>query len=138
MSNLTDNIARNANDLGLLLLRLGMGGLMLTHGVPKFQTLIKGGQIEFPDPLGVGSTISLSLAVFGELVAPAFLILGLLTRWAAIPAAVTMGVAAFVVHWSDPLGDKEHALMYFVAFTAILCTGAGRFSVDGLRTKRAG
>jgi putative oxidoreductase len=136
MSALTDNLARNLNDLGLLLLRLGMSGLMLTHGIPKLQKLIAGGEIKFPDPIGIGATASLALAVFGEVVAPAFLILGLFTRWAAIPAAATMVVAAFMVHWSDPLAEKELALLYLLGFAALMFTGAGHYSIDALRVKR--
>jgi putative oxidoreductase len=136
MSALTDNVARNLNDLGLLLLRLGMSGLMLTHGIPKLQKLVAGGEIQFPDPIGIGATASLALAVFGEVVAPALLIVGFLTRWAAIPAAATMAVAAFVVHWSDPLGEKELALLYLVGFATLFLTGAGHYSIDGLRAKR--
>jgi putative oxidoreductase len=123
MSTITDNLSRNANDFGLLVLRLGMSGLMLTHGIPKL-------------PIGVGATASLALAVFGEVVAPAFLIVGFLTRWAAIPAAATMAVAAFVVHWSDPIADKEMALLYLIGFAVLIATGAGHYSIDGLRVKR--
>jgi len=137
MSALSDNLARNLNDFGLLVLRLGMAGLMLTHGYPKAQKLFAGGEIQFADPIGVGATASLALAVFGEVVAPAFLIVGFLTRWAAIPAAATMAVAAFVVHWSDPLAEKELALLYLVGFVVIFCAGAGHYSIDGLRVKRA-
>ena len=54
------------------------------------------------------------LTVLAELVAPALMIVGVKTRLAAIPAAFTMGVAAFVVHGEDPLGDKELALLYLV------------------------
>jgi putative oxidoreductase len=136
MSALIENLTRNIHDLGILVLRVGVSGLMLTHGVPKLQKLVAGGEIQFPDPIGVGPTASLALAVFGEVVAPAFLIVGFLTRWAAIPAAVTMAVAAFVVHWSDPLADKELALVYLVGFATLFFTGAGHYSIDGLRTKR--
>ena len=48
----------------------------------------------------------------GELVAPAFIVLGLFTRWMSIPAAITMAVAAFGAHAGDPIGDKEHALLF--------------------------
>ena len=136
MSALSDNLSRNLNDLGLLLLRLGMAGLMLTHGIPKAQTLFAGGEIQFPDPIGIGATASLSLAVLGEVVAPALLIVGLFTRWAAIPAAATMAVAAFMVHWSDPLAEKELALLYLVGFAVLMFTGAGHYSIDSLRAKR--
>ena len=130
MSALIENLTRNIHDLGVLILRVGMSGLMLTHGVPKLQKLVAGGEIQFPDPIGVGPTASLALAVFGEVVAPAFIILGLFTRLAAIPAAATMAVAAFVVHWSDPFGGKELALVYLVGFTVLLFTGAGHYSLE--------
>ena len=56
---------------------------------------------------------------------------------AAIPAAITMFVAAFVVHFDDPIGTKEKALLYLFAFLVILLSGAGKFSLDGyLNSKR--
>ena len=121
----------NYTDLALLFLRLGFGGLMLTHGIPKLQMLAD--PSSFGDPLGVGSTVSLILAIIGEVVAPILIIIGFKTKWAAIPSVITMGVAAFVVHASDALGTKEKALLYLTAFLVIFLAGAGKFSVDGKR-----
>ena len=56
---------------------------------------------------------------------------GVATRGAAIPVMVTMFVAAFVVHWDDPFGRKELALLFLAAYTALFLTGAGRYSIDG-------
>ena len=126
-------------DAGLLLLRVVPSGIMMTHGWPKFQRLLDqwGSEegVKFFDFMGLGPEISLILTVLAELVAPALLIVGLHTRLAAIPAAFTMGVAAFVVHGSDPLGDKELALLYMVCFAAVATLGGGRWSVDGLLQK---
>ncbi|MDO1500741.1 DoxX family protein [Winogradskyella maritima] len=116
-------------DLGLLILRLGFGGLMLTHGIPKLEML--NDPSSFGDPIGLGSTISLILCLIGEVLAPALLIIGFKTKLAAIPAAITMAVAAFVVHGNDPLQNKEMALLYLITFTALIFTGAGRYSIDG-------
>ena len=116
-------------DLGRLLLRLAFGGMMLTHGVPKllgFAEKMDG----FPDPLGVGSTLSLTLAVFAEVVCAGLVVLGAFTRLAVVPLIVTMLVAAFIVHADDPFGRKELALAYGLAYLAIGLLGAGRFSVD--------
>ena len=121
----------NYNDLALLFLRLGFAGLMLTHGVPKLQMLSDASS--FSDPIGIGSTLSLILAIIGEVIAPIFIIIGFKTKWAAIPAMITMGVAAFIVHADDPLGTKEKALLYFIAFLVIFLAGAGKYSVDGKR-----
>ncbi|NIK93274.1 DoxX family protein [Mangrovimonas sp. CR14] len=119
---------RNFNDLALLILRVGFGGFMLTHGIPKMGMLSN--PSDFGDPMGVGSTISLILALIGEVVAPILLIIGFKTKWAAIPAAITMAVAAFVVHAKDDLATKEHALLFLIAFVVIFLAGAGKYSID--------
>ena len=122
-------LKKNFNDLALLLLRIGFGGLMLTHGIPKLERLSN--PDGFPDPLGVGSTTSLILVLIGEVIAPILIMIGFKTKYAAIPAAITMGVAAIVVHASDPIGTKEKALLYLFAFVVIFLAGAGKFSIDG-------
>lgn len=118
--------------IGLLILRAAAGGLMLTHGWGKLQMALKGEHAGFPDPLGIGERMSLYGAVTGEFFAPALIVLGLGTRIAAIPAAFTMVIAAFVIHKGDPLDIREKALFYLAAFLAIMFTGPGAFSLDAL------
>ncbi|MBU3741378.1 MAG: DoxX family protein, partial [Candidatus Kapabacteria bacterium] len=96
----------NLTDLGAPLLRVATSLLMMTHGWPKFEKLMAGGEIKFMDFMWMGPTISLALAVVGELVAPLLIIIGFQTRIAALLTAFTMGVAAFYVHADDPFGDK--------------------------------
>ena len=120
---------KNFNDLALLLLRLGFGGLMLTHGIPKLSRLSD--PSGFPDPLGFGPMFTLILALIGEVLAPVLIIIGLKTKLATIPSIITMAVAAFIVHASDPIGTKEKALLYLFAFIIIFLTGPGSFSIDG-------
>ena len=125
---------KNSNDFGLLLLRIGFGSLILTHGIPKIE-MLSNSPIKFPDPVGLGSTTSLILTLIGEVIAPILIIIGFKTKFATIPATITMFVAAFVVHFSDPLGKKEMAFLYFIAFTVLFFTGPGKYSVDGLTSK---
>jgi len=113
----------------LLLLRVIIGATMLTHGIPKFQTLLAGGEIMFPDPLGFGATWALILAVFAEVLCSVLLILGIASRWASIPLIITMGVAFFSVHAHDPFAKKEMALIYLLVYLTILVFGGGRFSL---------
>lgn len=115
--------------IGLLLLRLGFGGMMLTHGIPKLMNLVQG-NMEFGDPLGIGSTLSLILVVIGEAICPLLIIIGYRTRLATIPTIITMAVAAFIVHAGDPFGTKEKALMFLCAFIVIALTGAGKYSAE--------
>lgn len=117
-------------DLGLLVLRIGVAGLMLTHGIPKFLAFIGGDLSVVGDPIGIGALISTILVLIGELVAPVLIIIGLKTRFAAVASAITMAVAAFIVHGADPLAKKELALLYLFSFIAIAFMGAGSISVD--------
>jgi putative oxidoreductase len=118
------------NDVALLILRAGVSLLMMTHGWGKLEKLLAGGEIEFYDFIGLGPKISLVLTVLGEFIAPIFILFGLFTRWAALPVIITMGVAAFMVHAGDPVGDREGSLMYLICYLAILMLGPGAFSVD--------
>jgi len=117
-------------DLALLLLRLGFGGIMIYgHGWAKltgFSELVA----EFPDPLGVGSAASLGLAVFAEVFCAAAVVLGLLTRWSLVPLVATMVVAVFVVHAEDPFQRQELGLLYLFGYAALWLKGPGRWSVD--------
>ncbi len=117
------------SDIGLAVLRVLPSIFLLTHGWGKFNRLIAG-NFEFPDPIGIGSSPSLFLAVIGEFVCPILIIIGFKTRWAAIPSAITMFVAAFIHHSADPFGDKEKALLFLVIFIVIILLGPGRFSID--------
>lgn len=122
--------------IGLLLLRVFLGFFMLfAHGWGK---LMKFGVLssKFPDPLGVGSALSLSLAIFAEVFCSLLLIVGLLTRVASVPLLMTMLVAAFVVHGGDPWKKKEFALLYAVPCLTLLFTGAGRYSVDAWLSRK--
>ncbi|GAA4299773.1 hypothetical protein GCM10023163_21490 [Aestuariibaculum suncheonense] len=105
---------------------------MLTHGIPKFQSLFLG-PIKFADPFGLGQTISLSLAIIGEAVAPLLVLIGFKTKWTAIPTIITMLVAAFIIHANDPIGVKEKALLFLIGFIAIFLMGPGKFSIDGFK-----
>ena len=122
-------------NLGLLILRVSMSVAMITHGYPKFLKLMDG-NTSFPDPLGIGVRTSLTLAVFGEFIAPLFVLIGLKTRFAAIPPAIAMGIAVFIMHGADPFSKQEHAFIYFAAFIAIALMGAGKFSIDGIMNRR--
>ena len=115
--------------LGLTVLRVGLSLLMLGHGIPKISKLFES-PIEFPDPLGVGPVVSLILTLVGEVICPVLIIIGFKSRLAAIPVIITMLVAAFIVHGSDPFQKKELAILYALGFLVILIGGPGKFSIN--------
>lgn len=121
----------NTTKVSLLLLavRIIFGILLMNHGIQKwtnFQELLA----VFPDPLGVGSPLSLGLAIFGELACSMAFIIGFLYRLAMIPMVFTMAVAFFVIHGNDPFATKELAFVYLVVFILMYIIGPGKFAVD--------
>lgn len=145
--------------IGLLILRLGIGGFLASHGWGKVQMVLAGSYDQFGDPIGLGSGASLVLVMIAEFVCSILVMIGLGTRFAAVLPVVAMAVAAFVAHAADPWtmgggaalfmsgasqswASKEPALLFLLPFLALVFTGAGRFSVDHLlgrgRRRRAG
>ena len=123
-------------DGAILLSRVSAGIGMLTHGLPKLNKLLEGGEITFGDPIGLGPVFSLVLAVFSEFLCSIFIILGLGTRLASIPLIITMAVAAFVVHGPDPFRQKEMAILYLIIFIVLLVTGSRKYSLDRILFRR--
>ena len=117
-------------DVALLLLRVMVSAMMLTHGYGKFVNLFGDEPIQFADPLGLGVTLSLILAVFAEFFCSLFLALGIATRLASIPLIVTMSVAAFIIHAEDAFSVKEMSLLYLLIYVILLIAGAGKYSID--------
>ena len=155
---MSEQMQERMRSLGLLALRVGFGGYMASHGWGKFEMMRAGEFASFGDPIGLGPGLSLTLVTFAELFCALLVVAGLGTRFAAAPVVFAMGVAALVVHGSDPWtmgrgaelffsgkakmwSSKEPALLFLTAFLTLMLTGAGRFSLDaalsGWRRRRA-
>lgn len=116
--------------LGLLIFRLGFAGILaVQHGLPKLLDF-SNKMHSFPDPLGIGSMLSLTLTVSAEFFCAVLVLLGLFTRFAAIPVVIAMAVAFFIVHSADPFAKKELAFLFFIAFSGVCATGPGAYSLD--------
>lgn len=121
-------ISKNT-DLGLLLLRISVGGLMLFHGVAK---LIHG--ISFL----VENMGAFGYAVYiGEVLAPIAILIGFRTRIAAVLLAITCVVAIATAHAQDILSISEHGgyanellMLYLLGSVALFFTGAGKYAVS--------
>jgi putative oxidoreductase len=125
-----------AIDWGLFILRVSVAAMMLFgHGLDKLVNFNEKAA-SFADPLGVGTALSLGLAVFAEFFCSILLGLGLFARLAAIPLCINMAVAAVVVHGDAPWAKKELAVFYLVVYVALLFTGPGRLSIDKIFARR--
>jgi len=127
------NFIPGSADAALLVLRLWLGlTMLLNHG---WQKLMGFGEMaaKFSDPLGVGPTTSLVLAIFAEVICSILLALGVFTRFAALVLAITMGVAFYGVHGLKLVGQGsgELAFIYLAGFVTLFLAGGGRFGFDG-------
>ena len=125
----TKNVYGAFGSLGLLILRVAVCAMMLTHGMHK---LLNFSEISpHFNPIGLGVPLSLALVVFAEVFCAIAVLLGFLTRLAVIPLIITMCVAVHF-HAGQPFAAKELALLYLAFYTAILITGPGCYSIDQL------
>lgn len=122
-------------DIGKLILRLSIAGLMLFHGFFKFFNGIDG--IKFlVTSAGLPEVVAYGV-YFGEIVFPILIIIGLFTRISSLFFALTMVFAIFLAHGSElfALGKSggpviELALIYLLASISIMFIGAGKYSFD--------
>ncbi|PKR81200.1 DoxX family protein [Brumimicrobium salinarum] len=118
-------------DISSLLLRIVLGlSMFYGHGLGKWEMLWGDGAIQFADPLGLGVTLSLGLAVFAEVICALMLVFGLFTRLALIPLIATMAVAVFIFHSGHAFAKIELSLIYLCGFISLLFVGPGRISLD--------
>lgn len=119
-------------DLGLLVLRVAFAASLIgAHGWGKLINFAERSS-RFPDPFGVGSEVSLALAVFAEVVCGLALILGIGGRLPAAVLAAFFVVAVFMIHGGDPFGERELAFVYLAVFVTLFFTGPGRYSLGKL------
>lgn len=124
------------NTIGLFILRFVPAAFMLfSHGLGKLQGFSQMKE-SFPDPLGIGSQLSLAATVGAEFACAALVAVGFFSRLATLPLAFTMFIAAFIVHADDPFGKKEFALLYMSVFLAGYFLGPGKWSLDYLIRKK--
>jgi putative oxidoreductase len=125
------------SDLGLLLLRVVVGGLLAAHGAQKLFGWFGGygldGVAGWFGSIGFRPARPMAIiAGLGELVGGTLLVLGLLTPVAAAVVLGTLLVAAST-HlpklWATD-GGLETPLLYAVAAGALGYTGAGGLSLD--------
>jgi len=123
----TQNVNGLFASIGLVILRVAVNAMMLTHGMHKFLHFFE--ISPHFDPIGLGAPLSLVLVVFAEVFCAIAVLLGFFTRFAAIPLIITMCVAVHF-HVGQPFEAKELASLYLVFYIAILIIGPGRYSID--------
>jgi putative oxidoreductase len=128
-------------DLGLLVTRLALGGVMIAHGVQKaFLYGFAGTQQGFASMGAPLPGLTAVLVTLLELVGGVAVVLGLATRVVALLYALTMVGAAVLVHLPNGFyaadGGWELVGLLAVVSLALVVGGPGRLSVDRLVAER--
>ncbi|MCG8341487.1 MAG: DoxX family protein [Chlorobiales bacterium] len=123
------------NDLGKLLLRLSVGGLMLFHGIHKLKSGLGFIEKTLTDA-GLPTYFSYGV-LLGEVLAPLLIILGILSRPAALLQAFVMVAAIYLVHSSELFSLTQHGghalelqFLYLFGSLAIVFLGSGSYSLS--------
>jgi len=129
-----NNGQSRALDLGLLVLRLGIGAVFIVHGVPKFlggpELWAKLGGALGAFGIGFAPAFWGFLAACAEALGGVCLVLGIFVRPAAVFMFITMIVAARMLGRMD--GDftaVSHPLSLAVVFSALMLTGGGKYAL---------
>lgn len=125
-----------AADAGLAILRVVAFLLLASlHGIGKvppqegFVGMVGG--LGFPAP-GLFAWLA-GIAEFG---AGLLLVIGLLSRPAALLLVVHFLFVVLIAHSGDALGDRELPILFLTTALMFLLTGPGRYSVDALINRR--
>ena len=132
-------------DVAVLILRLVLGVTFLAHGGQKLFGWLDGpgldGTVAFMGGMGVPAPLAY-LAAFTEFFGGLAVLVGLLTRLAALGLAVTMAVAIVKVHLANGFFASAQGFEFPLALLAIalalVAYGAGRYSLDSLLASRTG
>lgn len=140
MSLFAPSPSRRQRAIGLLLLRLALGAVFLVHGGQKLFMLGMGGTTGMLAQLGVPSpSIVAPLLMIVEPLAGLAIVLGILTRVAALAVAVDMSCAIALFHirhgFFVPMG-VEFVMMLAATALALVALGAGPYSVDDAIARR--
>lgn len=127
-------------DLGLLVLRVGVGGMFMGHGWPK----LAGGATQWAKlgkatayiGIDVAPTFFGFAAAVSEFFGGLLIALGLLFRPALALLIATMAVAtAMHLRTGDRFVEWSHAVESGIVFVALLLTGPGRHTLAGFGKK---
>ena len=125
----------------LAVLRIVTGIVFLMHGWQKLALMGVGGFAGFLGQLGIpGAEIAAVVVTAVEVIGGLALILGIGTRWVAIPLAFDMLVALFTVHLPAGFfaseGGYELVLLLLAASVALILGGSGALALENVVRRR--
>jgi putative oxidoreductase len=128
-------------DIGLLILRIGIGCMFIFHGAPK----MFGGPEKWEKVGMAMASVGIEfmpvfwgfMAAFAEFIGGICVILGLFFRPACILLTIAMAVAVSMhLRRGDGLQVASHAIEDGIVFLSLILIGPGKYSIDEMLCKR--
>lgn len=131
-------------DFGILILRIGIGGMFIFHGAPK----MFGGPAVWERVGASMASVGINfvpvfwgfMAAFSEFIGGICIVLGLFFRPICILLTITMAVAANgILSRGEGLRKAAHPIEDGIVFLSLIFIGPGKYSLDGwlkLRKRR--
>ena len=126
---------------GIALLRVTSGALLLTHGLIKLLVFTPAGTAGFFESIGFPGILAYPVMA-GEIVLGLALILGFMTRWAAL-AALPIMIGAIVPHagngftFSNTGGGWEYPVFWAIALAVQAMLGDGAYAIGNPLQRKA-
>jgi putative oxidoreductase len=129
MTPLLVHLAASSTDIGLLFLRVAASVLLLiVHGLPKIRHYRHEAAV-IEDPFHFGRKVTISFAIFAEVLCPILMIAGLATRLAALPVMAVTAIALLRVHPEWTIDQAQFAWMLLILFGTIAIAGPGHYTL---------
>ncbi len=122
-------------DVGRLILRFCVGGLMLFHGLAK---IMHPGSLDFIGGMLSANGLPTMLAYgvyIGEVLAPLMVVVGYQARVGGLLIVINMALALFLAHTGDFFSLSEHGgwavelqMFYLLSALAVVFLGSGKLA----------
>lgn len=123
---------RHQVSVGLLFLRMFGGTLLILGRSRTWSTMISvNAGLAGTSLLGLGGEVGWFLTLFSECLCTILVMLGVFTRFTALPPLVAMVVQALALQAGTAWSVREMYLLYALPFFVLSFTGPGDYSVDG-------
>jgi putative oxidoreductase len=123
-------------------LRLGLGGMYLSHGLIKLLVFTPAGTAGYFESIGYPAALGYAVMI-AEIVGGLLLLGGLFSRWVAL-GLIPVLLGALQVHFANGFlfsaqgGGWEYPVFLILVSVVVALLGNGAYSLDTLRQKSAG